>query len=308
VLLAATLRALGVDARLALVRDFGKDPAPTRLARSDVYTRPVLRVRHGGAVYWTDPSQRHAPFGLLPPSARGAEALLVAAPGADAELVRTPAGDGVDPRSIEATIAVAEDGSAIVEGTETYRGWEAAAAKATLERVDADERSQAVEQALAQSFRGVALEALAVEGEGDPAAPVVLRWRARVASFARFEGAHGAAELPLFPARLGAQYASRARRETPLLVATGEDATQRVTVSLPPGWRAVAQPREIDGAHGGLRRADLLRPDGLVREERFTLRRAWIDPAAYPTFAAFANELDAAQSAPLLFEREPPTG
>jgi hypothetical protein len=263
----------------------------------------VLRVRHRGVTWWTDPSQRHAPFGLLPPSARDAEALLVAAPGADAELVRTPSHAEADPRALEVTIAVAEDGSAVAEGAERYHGWEAAVAKGTLERVDAAERSQAIEAALARSFRGLTLEELAVEGEGDPAAPLVLRWRARVASFARFDGARGAAELPLFPARLGAQYAQRARRETPLLVGFGEDASQRLAVSLPPGWRAVPQPRTVQGAHGALQRVDETRPGALVREERFTLRRARIDPADYPAFAAFANEVDAAQAAPLVLER-----
>jgi hypothetical protein len=306
VLLAAVLRALGVDARLALVREFGGDPATPRFPRGDLSGRPVLRASHGGATTWLDPSLQLAPFGVLPAAARDAEVLVVAVPGGDAELARTPGGDPADPRSVDLEIALAADGSAVVEGVETYRGWEAAAAKAAIERIDAAGRAQAVEGALARSFRALTLESLAIEGEKEAGAPLVLRWRARVASWARLEGTRASAELPLFPARLGAQYAQRARRETPLLVASAEDETLRVRVALPPGWRAVPQPRALEAPHGALRREDRALPGELVREERFTLARARIAPDAYPGFAAFANAVDAAQAAPIVLERAGP--
>jgi hypothetical protein len=305
VLLAALYRALGVDARLALVRDYAKDAGPVRFPRGDLYVRPVLRVRHGGATVWLDPSQRLAPFGVLPPGARGQEALVLAAPGADAELDRTPEREPADPRDVDVRIAVAEDGSAVVDGVETYRGWEAAAAKAALERIDDAQRRQAVEGSLARSFRGAALEALAVDGEEDAASPLVLRWRARVPGWARLEDGRALVETPLFPARLGSHYASRARRETPLLVPGGEDARVRATVVPPAGFRALPRPREVVGAHGALRREERLDGAALVRDERFTLSRARIAPADYPGFAAFANAVDAAQAAPIVLERIP---
>ena len=301
VLLAAVYRALGVDVRLALVRERGRDPAPSSFPRTDLYPRPVLRVRHGGGEWWLDPSQRLAPFGLLPPAARGQEALVVAVPGGDAERVKTPAGDPVDAREIALKVTVAPDGGAVVEAVETYRGWDAAAAKSGLEKADEQQRRQGVEQVLTRSFRGLALEELALEGENEPG-PLVVRWRGRLAGWVRVEDGRAIADAPLFPARLGSTYAPRARRETPLLLASGDDARLSLTVVAPPSWRAVPQHREVKGDRGLFERTDRATEGGLVREERIALWPGRVAPAEYPAFARFANEVDAAQAAPLVFE------
>src|SRR6266702_1594148 len=236
VLLKSLLDALGVRSRLALVRDFGRDPAPYRFARPDLYSYVVLRVEHGGAVAWIDPTIRGAPYGSLPAALRDAEAIVLPAPGERAEVTRTPPDDGSERRRTRLAIAVDGEGNATVEGAEEYRGVEAASLRDAIEKIDGPARRQAMEQTLARTFRSPSLLDLQVDGERALEAPMTLRWRARVEGWARLEAGRAVVEAPLFPARLGARFLQRAVRERPLLVASDERSTTELVVVLPPGW------------------------------------------------------------------------
>ncbi len=297
-LLKAVYSALGVKARLALVRTFGNDPAAYRFPRAELYGYPVLRVEQGGRTFWLDPSTRYAPFGVLPGGARGAEALVLPEPGEAPERARTPEG-GDDGHEVELRIALGRDGDAAVEGVERYVGFDGAAAKASLERLDAPTRHQVVEQSLARTFRGLALESLVIEGERRTGVPLVLRWRARVPRLARVADGEAAIEAPFLPVRLGARFVSRGARETPLLLATGERLVVRAEIATPGGaGPAPGGEREVTGPFGSYRRAERWSGNALVREDRFELGRSRVAPEAYPDFARFASQVDEAQAAP----------
>lgn len=299
VLLQAVYAALGVKARLALVRPFTADPAPYRFPRPDLYGHQVLRVEQGGRVFWLDPSTRYTPFGVLPQAARGCEALVLPGPGEAPEVARTPQGDG-EGREATLRIALDRDGGAAIEGEERYLGFDGAAARAALERLDAPARKQAVEQSLARSFRGLALESLEVEGERRADGPLTLRWRARAPSVAHLADGHATAEATVYPLRLGARFVQRAARSTPLLVAVEERGTLRLEVTLPPG----AEPppgltQDVKTRFGAYRRSERWNGKTLVREERFELERGRIGPEAYPEFVRFAAAVDEAQGQPM---------
>lgn len=297
-LLKAVYAALGVKARLALVRPFGADPAPYRFPRPDLYGYLVLRVEQGGKVAWLDPTTRYTPFGTLPQAARGCEALVLPEPGEAPEVTRTPRGDG-EGREALLRIALDRDGGAAIQGEERYLGFDAAAARAALERLDAPSRRQVVEQSLARSFRGLALESLEVEGEGRADVPLTLRWRARAPAVARLADGRASSDAVIYPLRLGARFVQRAARATPLLVAVEERATLRVEVTLPPG---AAPPegtaREVTSPFGSYRRTERWDGKALVREDRFDLERERIRPEAYQDFARFAASVDEAQGEP----------
>jgi hypothetical protein len=305
VLLKSVLDALGVRARVALVRDFGHDPGAHRFPRPELHDAAVLRVEHGGAVAWVDPSTRGAPYGALPAGLRGADALVLPGPGEEVLRARTPDDDGRERRRVRLAIAVDARGDATVDGEERYEGFEAAALRAQLERLDVDARRQAVEGSLGRAFRGPALLSLEVEGDKDlDGGPLALRWRARVDGWARLEEGRAVAEAPLFPARLGARFVQRAAREFPLLVAATERASLDATVALPAGWRASpGPPVDVAGAYGSYRRVEHAEGGKLVRSDAYELPRARIAPAEYPAFARHAAAVDAAQEAPLVFER-----
>jgi hypothetical protein len=303
VLLQALLDVLGIRSRVALVRDFGRDPGPFRFPRPDLWGYAVLRVEAGGREVWLDPTTRHTPFGVLPASARGCAALVLPYPGEAVRAVRTPAGEP-EPRRVKLTAALDAEGGATVEGREEYVGFEASSLRASLERLDPSARRQAAEGGLARSFPGPALLDLAVEGEADPDAPVVLRWKVRVDRWARRAGERLVVDAPLFPARMGARFVQRAARETPLLVAADEHTTLEVEVTPPPGFRAVAgQALDVPSAWGRYTRADRTTSVRLVRSDGWELRRARVPPGEFAAFGAFAAEVDGAQGEPMVFER-----
>ncbi|HEX9290250.1 MAG TPA: hypothetical protein VF904_12065, partial [Anaeromyxobacteraceae bacterium] len=304
ILLKSVLDALGVKARVALVRDFTRDPAPYRFPRPDLYAYAVLRVEHGGRVSWLDPTTRGTPFGALPGAARGADALVLPAPGEAVEVARTPPDAGEERRVTRLGVAVDREGNATVDGAEEYRGFEAAGLRASIERLDAQARRQAVESALSRSFRGPALLDFQIDGEDALDATLVLRWRARVERWARVDGERAVVDAPIFPARLGARFLQRATRETSLLVAGDERTTLELTVSLPQGWTPVpASTADVASPFGRYRRVE--RSDGgrLVREDGYDLLRGRVVPGDYASFAGFASAVDAAQEEPMVFAR-----
>jgi len=304
VLLKSVLDALGVKSRVALVRDFTRDPAPYRFPHPDLYPYPLLRVEEGERLQWLDPSNRHTPYGVLPDAVHGAEALLLPGPGQSVEVVRTPPVDPSERRTTRLDIALDAEGGAELKGAEEYRGYEAAALRSSLERLDRAARRQALEQALARSFRSPSLSEVEVTGESDDEGPLVIRWSARVERWARLEEGRAVVDLPVFPALLRARFLQRASRETALLVANDERMALELEVTLPPGWTAVpAGGADLGTPYGHYRRRERAEGGRLLRQDRFDLVRARVEPADYRSFAEFASAVDAAQEVPMVFRR-----
>ena len=296
----ALLDALGIEARLALVRPFFADPGHFRFPRLDLYSLAVLRVRLGDRVFWLDPSVRYAPFGVIPSSGRGAEALVLPRPGEALEEVQTPPDAGEDRYEVELRISVSPSGDAELEGMERFTGFDAAGAKSALEQVDARGRRQVVEHGLGRSFRGLTLEKVEVEGERHTGAPLVIRYRARVPGLARAVGGRRVIDAVPFPARLSVRFAQLGARETPLLLGSSERASVRVVITPPPGSSpAPVAAREVEGGHGRYRRAEAVEGGALVRQDEIELARSRLPPADYPAFVRFAAEVDEAQAVPM---------
>jgi hypothetical protein len=304
-LLKALLDALGLPARLALVRPQAADRTEYRFPGPGLWSVPVLRVDLPGGVRWLDPSLRQQPFGALAERALDAEALLLPAPGEAPEVVRTPAANaGREGRELVLEVALAADGSAEVQGLDRYHGALGAGAKAAFERLDATARRQAVEQLLARSFRGLTLTELVVEGEQAPEAPLAIRWRGTVPALARDAGGAVLVEAPLLQARLGPRYLQLAARTTPLLIDGSERSEGRLVVRPPPGVAALAGAEERrESPFGAFERRERVEGGALVREERLELRRGRVAPGDYQAFAAFCGAVDAVQARPVAFPR-----
>jgi hypothetical protein len=307
VLLESVLDALGVPARVVLVRDFARDPRPYRFARAELYPYAVLRVGDGDDALWLDPTTRGAPAGVLPAALRGCEGLVLpGAPGEEVRVVRTPRGEPERRRTVM-TITVDADGHAAAEGREEYVGHDAAALRSAIERLDAAGRKQAFEAALSRAFRSPSLLGFEVDGERVPGAPMVLRWRARVERWARVEGTRAVVDAPPFTARLTSRYVQRPVRETPLLLGLEERTAFSLTVNLPAGWRpSPGPPAEVRSAYGRYARAERAEAGRLVRDDAFDLERGRVPPADFAGFAGFAASVDAAQEEPMTFELTTP--
>ncbi len=305
VLLQALFEALGLTSRLALVRPQAADQSDDRFPGPGRWSQAVLRLDLPGGPRWLDPSLRQQPFGALSERALDGEALVLPAPGEAPEVTRTPASNGrPEGRELELDVTLAADGSAEVRGVDRYHGALGAGAKAGIERLDETSRRQAVEQLLSRAFRGLILAELSVEGEGDPEAPLAIRWRGAVAGLARDAGGAVVVEAPLLQARLGARHVQLAARTTPLLVEATERATFRLVVRPPPGAAARAgEPVRLETPFGHYTRSERVEAGTLLREERLELRRGRVAPGDYPAFAAFCGAVDAIQSGPVTFPR-----
>ena len=179
--------------------------------------------------------------------------------------------------------------------------------KGAIERLDASERRQLVEQMLARTFRGLSLAAVEIVGEQDRSAPFTLRWRGTVGALARAANGGLVLDAAIEPARLGPRYVQVAARTTPLLVPLPETVEQRIEVVGPEGFRPEPAPAgAVDGPFGSFARTE--RADGrtLVREERLVLRRGRIAPERYGEFAAFAGAVDDLQRRPASFAGQVP--
>jgi len=298
--LLALLDALGVPARVALIRPFYVDPQPWRFPRLELYPVAAIRAEAGGEVLWLDPSVRWAPFGELPPGARDAEALVLPRPGESLRRERTPAAAGVDRSDVLLRIQVDPGGDATIEGTETYAGFEGAGAKVALEQLDETGRRRALEQALSRSFRSLEVKDVRFEGERRVGEPLVIRYRARVSGLARPSGGRIAVDAIPYPARLAARFAPLAARESPLLLGADQTVTLRIEVTPPPGATPLANPAVgATAPQGSFVREERVLSGTLVREDRLELRRARVPVDAYPEFARFAAAVDEAQGLPL---------
>lgn len=305
-LLDAVLRALGVRARVALVRPSTADAEAWRFPTLGLYDRVLLAVGvDGPSPVWLDTTLRQDPFGVLGSSLLDCEALLLPEPGEPLRVVRTPARTAV-PGARDATVRIvlAKDGSAEVQGEDRYLGASAAAAKAAIEPLDGSRRRQAVEGLLARSFRGLALEDAAFEGEDDPEAPLVIRWKAKVPALARSSGDGLVLDAPVLASRLGARYVQRGSRTFPLQLATEERTRVRVELVPPPGLTVSASgSRDVATPFGRFSRVERVEGGALVREDRLDIPRARVPPERYPDFAAFAASVDQIQDAPVRIGR-----
>lgn len=306
-LLQALLGELGIRARVAIARPYGEDPAPWRFAPPTQWVQPLLRVEAGGEAIWLDPALRVAPFGALSAPALDVEALVLPRPGEALLVDRTPARARVaERREVAVKITLSPDGGAVVEGEDRYFGAAGAFAKEGVERLDADARRQVVEGMLARSFRGMFLEEAAWLGEGEPEAPLTIRFRGRVARLAHPANGGLVLEAPVLPASLGARLVQVAARRTPLLVPHPERVSQRVEIVAPEGLVARGGPgRSLASPFGTFSRVERAEGRILVREDELDLARQRVPPERYRELGAFAAAVDAAQDSPAVFEAAP---
>jgi hypothetical protein len=307
--LKAALASAGISSHLALVRPFGADPAPYRFPRADLFTSAVLRVDLPEGAVWVDPSLRLAPFGQLPPWARGQPAWILPEPGEMPTQVRTPgdpatSGDSAtsdapaapDGRTLTFSLELSADGSAVGTGRDEHRGFDAASLKDTLERLDQEQRKQAVESMLGRALRSVALDRLETEGEGASGGSVTLV-AALHGGLARKDGA--ALQLPssIFPSRLQRRWAQKAERTLPLLIDQPESSEVVSSLVLPAGMHLSAAPAPVVLEAPFGRYTWEAREEGGKLRVRETLRlpQQRIAPALYAGFAAFARAVDEAQ-------------
>ena len=295
--LRAALASAGIASRIALVRPFGADPARYRFPRGDLFSYAVLRIDLAEGPVWADPALRLAPFGHLPAWARGQLAWILPEPGEAPVQVRTPDEPAaVDGSSIAFNLRLAPDGTASGTGRDVHRGFDAASLKATLERIDVDQRKQAVESMLGRALRGVSLDKLSTEGEGVVGGDAALDF-ALHGALAHRDGDELRVPASPFPTGLQRRWVQKAERALPLLLDQPEQIEATTTIELPPGMhlRAIEIPVALATPFGNYAWEAQEQEGKLLVHETLSIPQQRIAPSRYPAFVAFARAVDETQ-------------
>jgi len=301
--LKAALASARIPSHIVLARTFLADPAPHRFPRGDLYSYALLRIDLPGGPAFVDPSYRLAPFNQIPPFLRGQDAWVLPEPGEEAVYIQLPAtlAGQQDGRALQMDLTLDAEGVATGTGRDEHHGFESASLKDALERLDRDQRKQAVESMLGRGLRGVTLETLSTEHETDQEGPATLVYGLRVQA-ARRDGTQLFVQSSLVPARLSRRWLQTAERQVPLLVDQPEVLTQRVSIALPEGRHLRGAPKPVKQASpfGEYRWSAREEGGKLVIEELLSMPQQRVAPAEYAAFADFARAVDQAQSQELV--------
>jgi hypothetical protein len=188
-------------------------------------------------------------------------------------------------------------------GHDEHFGFEAASLKDALERLDRDQRKQAVEAMLGRGLHGVTLESLNTEHETELGGTASLIYSIR-APVARKEGARLFVPQSLVPARLGRRWAQLAERRAPLLIDSPDQVTARVTIDLPQGMhlRPGFAPARIATPFGRYTFDAREEKGKLVMDEQLDVWAQRIQPSRYAEFVRFARAVDDSQSSELILQ------
>jgi cellulose synthase operon protein C len=299
----AALASAGIASHVVFVRTFLADPAPYRFPRGDLYGYAVLRIDLPGGAAWLDPSYRLAPFDQLPAFVRGQDAWVLPEPGEEPVPIRLPPTlpEQRDGRILRMDLTLDVEGVASGSGRDEHQGFEAAALKDGLERLDREQRKQAVEAMLGRGLRGLTLESLATEREMELGGPATLAYDVRV-QLARRDGAQLFVPGSLVPSRLARRWLQTAERQVPLLIDSPEILSQRIAIALPSGrsLRTAAKAVSIATEFGTYSWSARNQGGKLVIEEALSIPQQRVRPDRYAAFAAFARDVDQAQSQELV--------
>ena len=307
---------VGIRSQLVLARNSNSDNTPSKMADGDTYSHLLVVVGgaapapRGGAAAkdgkqetWLFTSERYAPFAYLPSQLRGQPALRL---DAQATPTTTPAvRPGDELRRLVFEIALAADGSAKVNATETVAGAGAVSWRSNLESVPAAELEHRFEEEyVARLMPGARLTTLEVDGLEREDRAVVLKYGFELGALGRRIGERWA--LPsMLEAELSNNYAQLAQRTTIENIGNPLELDVVVHIKLPKGSSRPTLPAPvrlqaaIDG-RPSFAMTTRMQDDTIVVERNLRVPRMRVSPAQYPTFASFCQAVDAVEAKELL--------
>jgi hypothetical protein len=224
---------LGVHVELALVKSRIAPPPVGKMSEVEIYDNVALRLDTDKGQRWLTTRDKFAPFGYVPAELRGQPAIrLISGTPRDT----TPALGSADGVLLAGRAVLKEDGSAVVDLTQSYTGRMGIGMRAVFDRVPEGKRSELVEtRLLGPNLPGARLRDLKIENVEDLAVPLVLRMHAEVPQLARTAGDRLVIKS-LFPVSI-AQIASLPQRQTPLLLGSSSHVEVSFEILAPPAVR-----------------------------------------------------------------------
>ncbi len=285
-------RAAGIDTYIAIAHDRLAPPPASPLSAGDGFRHTLLDVSTDEGELFMSFGGRYLPFGYVPPSARGEEAIVLR-PGAPRSKV--PAGGVVDGIFVRGNFDMAPNGDAVGTLTLEYSGIIGASLREGIDQLSEGELRAAVESGiLAKQLPNVQLKKLEIVNREDLDQPLGINVAVEVPSFARAVGGGELVVFAPFRRRL-AGLVPHPLRLTPMVLDGGEKQTLQIDIRLPSGMKVKRGPIVGKLAFG----PDLTEASDSLTGSTLTMKRAWdlaaarIDPDKYASFRTFCLASDA---------------
>ena len=307
--LKASLEALGIPSRIAVVRSFAADPAPYVFPTEGLLPYVcVFAELPGGEELWLDTSVRFGPFGLLPEQAMGQrEAWLMPEPGRPLTRKKTPPAQADPGKQVKLALKLTAEGDLSGSAEEVYHGFDAAQLGEALESLSPTQRNQALQTALSRNYPGAELTSFTADIRRQVGAPVAIRYTFVASRYARVEGTRKLILPSLtFPVHLGQRFVQVSSRQTPLFIDGTERQHTVAALELPTGFSLSAplSGATSESSYGTFTRHEKQEGTRMTIDEDYLLRMARIPIDKYDGFARFAGEVDLLQARDLVLEKK----
>ncbi|HEV8245259.1 MAG TPA: hypothetical protein VGP93_05805, partial [Polyangiaceae bacterium] len=256
-----------------------------------LYTQPLMRVKGEKGPIWLAMAGKYAPFSYVPAETRGMPAQLLLE--GRWQAIRVPEGGTPDEVSVDGSVKLAPDGSAELNLAQAFRGKYAIALRNVVAQFNDQQLRDAIEsQLLGRSLRGAQLVSHKVEGVDDPDAPIVIRTRSTMRTFAQTVGSSLLIQPP-FTSRI-TQYASLPTRQTPLLLVEPTQQSVHLEIVLPPGaqLQSTLAARRVEDGERKVIVDDKSQGNKLTLSRQVVIPSGRIQPDQYPRFLDFARRAD----------------
>jgi tetratricopeptide (TPR) repeat protein/transglutaminase-like putative cysteine protease len=300
VLFVALLDAVGIEAKVALVRTRDRGLEPTGVPTADQFNHAIAYVPDvDGRDWWLDGTTDYHRFGEVPLMDQGAQALVTGVDGG--RFVRIPE----DPASANAeTIrfeaALAPGGGAEVDAKLSYTGAYAPTYRSYFE---AEERFQKMlEVMVGRVFGAGELDDFATSGSDPRTEDVFFRLHFDAPRMGVGTGASRRARTVPLKANLSRRYARQDERKHDLLIDLPRERRVEAIFRLPEAAEPVLlEPIDLETRHGRLTRR--CTRDGqtvrVVTEHSIARRRVPVE--AYSSFRDFCHKVDAAEDEQIVY-------
>jgi cellulose synthase operon protein C len=288
----ALLEALGIDARLVLLRmrrlgGLPETPASLAAFNHAITYVPDLDLWLDGTAAWSGTRD-------LPAEDRGATVLVVS-PEGPPRFARIPDARPEENRTeLRFDVALAPDGGAAIQGSWRIAGVEAPGYRQAF--LVPEERSRQLEESFNQTFSGVKVEEVTASELTRLEEDVAMSFRVAVPRYAQGDGG-GLRFTPFGGARgYGEAWAPLSARRYDLEPGSPMETRFTYRYTLPPGWKVaeLPEPVSVDGPFGGF--SVRWREEGgapvAVGHVRLAVSR--VAAADYPAFRGFAAAIDRA--------------
>jgi tetratricopeptide (TPR) repeat protein len=287
-LLYAMFREAGIDAHLVLVRTRRNGSIPDLPASLAVFDHAIAYVPE--LDLYIDGTAEHSGVTELPEQDQGV-AVLHVWPGGS-ELRRTPVlPAALNARQRSVDVALAADGTGVIEVEETVHGVNAAYYRSTYEAEGT--RAERFERALRSLFPGLRLLSQVFDHLGDLDKPVVYRYRAEVPQLAQTDGSRLRVSASSMVGTLQRLATSPTRQHVLELGAPSRSEETR-TIHLPAGASAEQVPEggTAESPFGTVMLRITREGDRILARTEIEVRTDRVAPDQYEAFRRWVQEAD----------------